>query len=121
MATRYAKRVLVAVLAAFAALAVFNNLTDYTSNSNFIRHVLSMDTTFPDNAAMSPAITVPWLWHGAYWLIIAGEVLSALVLAANVPMLWRARHRSDEQFNRAQACAVAASPRACWCGSSALW
>ncbi|AZE83375.1 hypothetical protein C4J98_1962 [Pseudomonas orientalis] len=107
MVTRYAKVVLVAMLAAFAALAAFNNLTDYTSNFNFVRHVLSMDTTFPGNAAMSRAITVPWLWHGAYWLIIAGEALTAMMLAAGVLMLWRARHRNGQQFNRAKACAVA--------------
>ncbi|WP_420893485.1 DUF2165 family protein [Pseudomonas orientalis] len=47
-------------------------------------------------------MTVPWLWHGAYWLIIAGEALTAMMLAAGVLMLWRARHRNGQQFNRAQ-------------------
>ncbi len=107
MLTRYAKMIMVAMLAAFAALAAFNNLSDYTSNFNFVQHVLSMDTTFPGNRAMSRAIHAPWLWHGAYWLIIATEALTAILLSAGVLMLWRARHRSGQQFNRAKACAVA--------------
>ncbi|WP_338507202.1 DUF2165 domain-containing protein [Pseudomonas poae] len=107
MFIRYAKIILVVMLAAFAALAAFNNLTDYTSNFNFVQHVLSMDTTFPGNAAMWRALNVPWLWHAAYWLIIAGEALTAVLLAAGALMLWRARHRSGQQFNRAKACAIA--------------
>jgi len=36
-----------------------------------------MDTTFADNAAMWRAISAPCLWYVAYWLIIAGEALTA--------------------------------------------
>ena len=43
----------------------------------FVQHVLSMDTTFADNAAMWRAISAPCLWYVAYWLIIAGEALTA--------------------------------------------
>ncbi|AZE54504.1 putative membrane protein [Pseudomonas synxantha] len=107
MVIRYAKIILVVMLAAFAALAAFNNLTDYTSNFNFVQHVLSMDTTFPGNAAMWRAINVPWLWHAAYWLIIAGEALTAVLLAGGALMLWRTGHRSGQQFNRAKGCSVA--------------
>lgn len=91
MVIRYAKIVLVGMLAAFAALAAFNNLTDYNSNFYFVQHVLSMDTTFPGNAAMNRAVNAPWLWHGAYWVIIAGEALTAVLLAGGALLLWRAR------------------------------
>ncbi|RMT93224.1 hypothetical protein ALP39_00943 [Pseudomonas marginalis pv. marginalis] len=107
MVTRYAKIVLVAMLAAFAALAALNNLTDYSSNFNFVQHVLSMDTTFPGNAAMWRAVNAPWLWHGVYWLIIAGEALSATLLAGGALMLWRARQGSGQQFNDSKDCAIA--------------
>jgi predicted small integral membrane protein len=106
MTTRYAKMLMTLALAAFAGLASFNNLTDYGSNFAFVRHVLSMDTTFPDNAAMYRAITSPWAWHGAYWLIISGEALTAALLALGTWALWRARHDDSNVFQRAKKHAI---------------
>ncbi|MGR2705791.1 hypothetical protein B7453_03425 [Pseudomonas sp. IB20] len=103
MTTRYAKIILTLVLAAFAGLVAFNNITDYGSNFAFVKHVLSMDTTFPDNAAMYRSITTPGLWHAAYALIILGEALTALLLAWGALSLWRARHAPAIAFNRAKA------------------
>ncbi len=40
MTTRYAKIAMTLALAAFAFLTVFNNITDYSSNFNFVHHVL---------------------------------------------------------------------------------
>ncbi|MDD0981956.1 DUF2165 family protein [Pseudomonas shahriarae] len=106
MTTRYAKIVLTLMLAAFAALVAFNNLTDYGSNFAFVKHVLSMDTTFPGNTAMYRAITTPWLWHGAYGLIIAGEALTAVLLARGALAMWRARLGSGRQFDAAKQVAI---------------
>lgn len=106
MTTRYAKIVLTLMLSAFAALVAFNNVTDYGSNFAFVQHVLSMDTTFPDNAAMYRAITTPWLWHGAYGLIIVGEALTAVLLARGALALWRVRQANGQQFNRAKRLAI---------------
>ena len=107
MATRYAKIILTLVLATFATLVAFNNIPDYGSNFAFVKHVLSMDTTFPGNAAMYRAITAPWAWHAAYALIILGELLTALLLARGALSLWRARHASGTDFNHAKTCAIA--------------
>ncbi|MEA2725988.1 MAG: hypothetical protein QOF70_463, partial [Acetobacteraceae bacterium] len=49
-ATRLAKLLMVASLAAFALIVTFDNVTDYASNFEFVRHVLAMDTTFANNA-----------------------------------------------------------------------
>lgn len=106
MTTRYAKIVLTLMLAAFAALVAFNNLTDYGSNFAFVKHVLSMDTTFPGNTAMYRAITTPWLWHGAYGLIIAGEALTAVLLARGALVMWRARLGTGRQFDAAKQVAI---------------
>ncbi|WP_219266490.1 DUF2165 family protein [Pseudomonas sp. Xaverov 259] len=107
MTTRYAKIILTLALAAFATLVAFNNITDYGSNFAFVQHVLSMDTTFPNNAAMYRAITTPWMWHAAYALIILGEALTAMLLARGALSLWRARHAGGAEFNRAKAGATA--------------
>ena len=79
MALRLAKASLVAGVALFFTLVVFNNLTDYASNHQFVRHVLSMDTTFPGNRGMWRAIDSPALQTVFYWSIIAWETL-AMVL-----------------------------------------
>ena len=52
-ASRIAKIAMTSCLAMFALLVAFNNLTDYGSNYQFVRHVLSMDTTFAGNAFIS--------------------------------------------------------------------
>ncbi|WP_191489847.1 DUF2165 family protein [Pseudomonas sp. FEN] len=102
MTTRYAKILLTLALAAFAFMVTFNNVTDYGSNFAFVRHVLSMDSTFPDNTAMYRAITTPALWHAAYWLIIFGEGLTAVLLAYGALALWRARNSDTASFARAK-------------------
>jgi predicted small integral membrane protein len=49
---RVSKISLVFAVALFYSFVVFNNLTDYNSNYQFIRHVLMMDSTFPNNRGM---------------------------------------------------------------------
>ena len=46
---RIMKSLLVGSVALFALLVALNNVIDYGSNFPFVQHVLSMDTTFPDN------------------------------------------------------------------------
>jgi len=106
MTIRYTKIAMILALAAFAFLTVFNNVTDYRSNFNFVQHVLSMDTTFPDNAARYRAIDQPWMWHGAYWLIILGEAMTTVLLALGALKLWRTRAADSLVFNRAKGWAV---------------
>ena len=59
MSLRLTKTALVGAIALFYTLVVFNNVTDYYSNYQFVRHVLSMDTTFPGNRGMWRAIESP--------------------------------------------------------------
>jgi predicted small integral membrane protein len=80
-AIRLVKTAMVASTALFALLVAYNNLADYNSNYEFVRHTLSMDTTFPDNALKGRAITSPTLWTIGYWAIILVEAATGLVLA----------------------------------------
>ena len=103
MPARLAKIAMTFGLALFAFLVTFTNITDYDSNYQFVRHVLSMDTTFPGNAAMYRAITSPALWTAAYWAIIAGEGLTcALFLLAGLRLVG-ARAAPAAAFNAAKA------------------
>ena len=81
MIVRLVKVAMVASCALFALLVAFNNIVDYGSNYTFVRHTLSMDTTFPGNALTGRAITSPALWTLGYWLIIAAEAVTGLILA----------------------------------------
>ena len=106
MAVRLVKTVMVASLAMFALLVAYDNLIDYGSNHAFVRHVLSMDTTFPDNMLKHRAIGSPALWTAAYWLIIATEALTGILLGlAALRLLTSIRGRARE-FNAAKTLAV---------------
>lgn len=66
MTLRLAKFVLTAGLALYYTLVVLNNLTDYDSNYQFVRHVLTMDATFAGNHLMWRAIRSPTV-HTAFF------------------------------------------------------
>lgn len=102
MMTRWSKIILCLSVAAFAGLAAADNVLDYGANFAFVRHVMSMDTTFRDPAVMGRAITNPLLWNLFYGLIIAGEAATALLFAAGAAALWRARGASAGVFHRAK-------------------
>jgi len=63
---RLAKVAAVGALAAFALLVAYNNVVDYDSNYQFVRHVLSMDTIFPNSVLRSRAINSETIWRAAY-------------------------------------------------------
>lgn len=102
MSIRFAKVMLSLMLAAFAFIVAFDNLIDYNSNFLFVQHVLSMDTTFPGNALTVRAIASPVVWKISYWLIIAAEGATGLLLFGGAIALWRARHQAGAAFNAAK-------------------
>ena len=104
---RVAKVTMVGSLAAYAFIVAYNNVVDYGSNYQFVRHVLSMDTTFPGNALMHRAITNESIWRAAYALIMAMEGLTAFLLALGAVMLLARLRAPAEVFNRSKVWAVA--------------
>jgi predicted small integral membrane protein len=104
---RLAKVALVASVAAFALIVAYDNIVDYNSNYEFVRHVLSMDTTFPNNALMGRAIVDPRAWTAVYVAIIAVEGLTALLLIVGAGALLTRLKAPAAQFNRAKVWAVA--------------
>ena len=104
---RVAKVTMVGSLAAYAFIVAYDNVVDYGSNYQFVRHVLSMDTTFPDNALMHRSITNESIWRVAYALIMAMEGLIAFLLALGAVMLLGRLRAPAEVFNRSKVWAVA--------------
>jgi predicted small integral membrane protein len=75
MTLRSVKTLLVLGVAFFYSLVVFNNVTDYESNYFFVRHTLSMDTTFPGNHGMWRSVNSPVWVTTFYWSIIGWEMI----------------------------------------------
>lgn len=105
MYTRWSKITLVAAIALFSTLVVFNNLTDYTSNFRFVSHVLAMDDTFPGNSGMWRALRSPLVHHVAYGAIIATELLVALLCWIGAAKLYRTR-TEPESFHQEKKFAI---------------
>ena len=108
MILRIAKLSLVAAVCLLHALVVFNNLTDFDSNFQFVRHVLMMDTTIPGNHGMWRALTSPGIHLAFYLGIIAGELVTALLLAWGALRLLRARRSPAAEFDAAKSVALGA-------------
>jgi len=104
--TRLVKVAMVGSLALFALVVAFDNLVDYGTNYEFVRHTLSMDTTFPGNALMGRAITQPAIWSVAYWLIILTEAAVGLLLGFAALRLATTLRADARLFNSAKKYAV---------------
>lgn len=102
MMIRLAKLLLLAAIALFYALVVFNNLTDFESNAQFVRHVLLMDTTIPGNHGMWRSISSPPVDLVFYLSIIAWEALTAILLCWGTLRLIRALRLPAAAFNSAK-------------------
>ena len=104
---RLTKIAMIATLAAFALIVAYDNIVDYGSNYEFVKHVLSMDTTFAGNALRSRAITSETVWHAAYALIIAAEAATGVLLGLAALVLLVRLNSPAAIFNRAKVFAVA--------------
>jgi predicted small integral membrane protein len=108
MTLRIAKILLVVAVAIYYSLVVFNNITDYGSNYQFVRHVMMMDSTFPGNHGMWRAANSP-AWHTAFYIsIIAWEVVTALLCWWGALRLAGTVRGTAPAFNRAKGVAVVA-------------
>jgi predicted small integral membrane protein len=108
MTLRTIKLLLVFGVAIFYSLVVFNNITDYGSNYEFVRHVLMMDSTFPGNRGMWRAINTPQLHTAFYLSIIAWETITMLLCWWGGIRMAQALRESAAAFHLAKRVSVAA-------------
>jgi predicted small integral membrane protein len=107
MTLRTTKILLVFAVGIFYSFVVFNNVTDYDSNYQFVRHTLMMDTTFPGNHGMWRAIDSPALHTAFYLSIIAWETLTMVLCWWGGIRLLKARRESAAEFERAKSVTLA--------------
>jgi len=105
---RLAKLLLLVGIALFYSLVVFNNVTDFDTNYQFVRHVLSMDSTMPGNHGMWRAMTSPAVHLAFYIGIIAWEIVTTILLWWGAVSLFRALRLDSARFNAAKRVPVAA-------------
>lgn len=106
MALRISKIAVLFVIAANITLVVWNNLVDYNSNYVFISHVMSMDTTYPDNALMSRSVSSSFWWNFYYILVIIAEIVMAVVCWIGFVKLIKNRKETPEVFNQSKSFAL---------------
>ncbi len=108
MILRAGKLSLVVAVALFYTFVVFNNLTDYNTNYQFVRHVLMMDSTSPGNHGMWRALNSS-AWHTAFYIsIIVWESIVMLLCWWGAVRLARALRTPAPAFHQAKDMAVAA-------------
>jgi len=108
MTLRVSKLLLVFAVALFYTVVVFNNITDYDANYQFVRHVLMMDANSLGNHEMWRALNSPG-WHTAFYVsIIAWESIVMLLCWWGALRLARALFASAQVFMQAKSVSVAA-------------
>jgi predicted small integral membrane protein len=107
MIFRASKALLVFGVGLYYTFIVLGNITDYDSNFQVVRHVLMMDSTFPENHAMWRALHSP-ISHTLFYLNIIGwETLTTVLCWWGAWRLWRALRASAAAFRGASSVAIA--------------
>ncbi|HRE40172.1 MAG TPA: DUF2165 domain-containing protein [Ignavibacteria bacterium] len=102
MVIRISKIVLLLIIALNLAIVALNNILDYNSNYEFVKNILNMSTTFPDNNLMWRKIESPFMWNLFYIVIIVCEILIAALCFAGSASLFKSLKKSDIEFNKAK-------------------
>lgn len=108
MTIRWTKLLLLAAVALYYAFVVVDNLTDFNSNYQFVRHVLLMDSIFAGNQEMGRAIHSPTVHLIFYWTIILWETASTVLMCWGAANLFRAMRKPAAEFNAQKRAAVIA-------------
>lgn len=107
MILRIAKILLAASAGVLGLLTGVDNIVDYPTNLEVVRHVMSMDTTHAHDALMGRAIYSDALHRLFYWGIIATEIVYGGLCLIGALRLFGARASSAASFDEAKDIALA--------------
>jgi predicted small integral membrane protein len=102
MMERRLKILMVGGVTLLCGFIVAGNIHDPGTNLLFVQHVFSMDTIIPVSAMADHAVSIPLLWRIGFWLIVAGEGLTAALFALGAVELFRARNGAARDFHQAK-------------------
>jgi predicted small integral membrane protein len=83
-------------------LIAFSNITDYATNFEFVKHVLSMDTIFENSTVKYRSISSDGLHHAAYVFIIVLETAMAYFFITSSIQMYFQLKSEKVQFNAAK-------------------
>lgn len=99
---RLAKAVLTLTVSSASGLIVMHNLIDYRLSLKYVRHVMSMDTTFPESKNRFRAITSPRAHHASLVLIILTEALVAVFCGIGGVQMLKNLQADSQTFHEAK-------------------
>ncbi len=102
---RIVKIALVAGAGFLFLLVGVNNLIDYQTNFDVVKHILAMDM-IPPGPFAGRSIAASFLHHAFYLGIIGIELSGGLATMIGALRLWRARNAAAKEFNREKSLAV---------------
>lgn len=113
MTVRLSKCALLAAIAFYYSLVVFNNLTDYESNHLYVEHVLAMDSIFPGSHEMWRAIPSARVQTLFYVSIISWEFVTAVLGWWGTARLLSKLRAGESEWNAAKPMAIGALTLGC--------
>lgn len=103
---KLSKIILLFFIGIFGVLVFLGNILDYNSNYYFVKHVLSMDTVFPDNKLKYRAITSEF-WHKiGYAFIITLEGIFGLLALIGAGQMLKGIIKQNYCYNRGKMVAI---------------
>jgi len=99
---RLSKALLTLTVSAAGATIVLHNIVDYRLALKYVRHVMSMDTIFPDSKNNFRAVTSPTAHHASLNLIILTEALMAWFCGLGGVRMLRALRADAQTFHEAK-------------------
>lgn len=109
---RFAKIVLALSAGILILLVGVDNILDYNTNFEVVKHVLTMDAV--SGPLKTRAITEPRLHDAVYLFIIVTEIATGLCTILGAWRMWRVRELSGSTFQREKTYAVGGLAVALW-------
>jgi predicted small integral membrane protein len=102
MMERALKILMTGGVAILCALITAGNIHDPDANLIFVKHILSMDTIAANSPMADHAVTTQPLWRTMFWLMVAGEGLTATLFLWGTFELFGARTHKARLFHEAK-------------------
>lgn len=105
---RICKVVFILMFSLYISIVALNNVTDYNSNYEFVKHVLLMDTTFKDNQLLWRSISSPFIYTIAYLFLIIFEIITAILSWVGSYQMIKNYKKSSKIFHNSKKIAIIA-------------